>query len=69
MEGYPEDLVDIQNDNMQFMIAYDPLEALILHSKVILADDLDMSTDTHCSFNVLLLAITVVCIRRDVNAR
>ena len=40
MEGYPDDLVDIRNDNMQFMIGYDPLEALILLSKVRLAEDL-----------------------------
>jgi hypothetical protein len=55
---------------MQFMIGYDPLDALILHSKAKLVGDLpvDVSTDTYCSFNVLLLAVavtvTVVCIRR-----
>lgn len=50
---------------MQFMIGYDPLGTLMLHSNVRLAEDLDVSTDTHCSLNVLLLAITVVCVRRD----
>ena len=69
MEGYTEDLVDIRNVNMQFMIGYDPLEALILLSKVRLAEDLDVSTDTHCSFNILLLAIAVLCIRRDAHTR
>ena len=69
MEGYPDDLVDIRNDNMQFMIGYDPLEALILLSKVRLAEDLDVNTDTHCFFNVLPLAIAVLCIRRDAHTR
>ena len=47
------------------MIGYDPLAYLILHSNVRLAEDLpvDLRTDTYC--NVLLLAIIVVCNRRD----
>ena len=45
------------------MIEYDPLGTLILHSKVRLAKDLDVSTDTHCSINSFLLAINVACVR------
>ena len=55
---------------MQFMTGYNSLGALILHSQANarLAEDLpvNVSTDTHYSFNVLLaISITVVCIRRD----
>jgi len=50
---------------MQFMIGYDPLGALFLHSKVRLAEYLVMSTLTYCSFNILLLAITVFFARQD----
>ena len=44
----------------------DALGALILHSKMRLAEDLDMSIHTtHCSFNVFMHAIIVLCVRRD----
>ena len=48
------------------MKGIDALGALILHSKMRLAEDLDMSIHTtHCSFNVLMHAIIVLCVRRD----
>ena len=50
---------------MQFMIGYDPLGALILHSKVRLAEYLATSTHTLCSFNILLFAITILFAHRD----
>jgi len=47
------------------MIGYDPLGALILHSKVRLAEYLATSTHTLCSFNILLFAITILFAHRD----